>query len=42
MLKRSEVTYKVLLVPINMQGHYKKINLDVFKIATYDVILELF
>jgi hypothetical protein len=35
------IQYKVLKVPLNIHAHHKKINLDYFKLATYNVILEL-
>jgi hypothetical protein len=39
--KTSIIQHKVLRVPLNIHTHHKKINLDYFKLATYDVILEL-
>ena len=40
-LQESEITYEVLSVPITLSKHYKDIDLDVFKIATYNIILGL-
>lgn len=39
MLQELEVTYKVLSIPIALKGHYKEIDLDIFRIATYNIIL---
>ena len=36
-----EITYKVLSIPIKLSKHYKDIDLDVFRIATYNIILGL-
>ena len=41
MPQESEITCKVSSVPIKLSKHYKEITLDVFRIATYDVILGL-
>ena len=41
MLQELEITYKVSSVPIKLSKHYKKITLDVFRIATHNVILGL-
>ena len=41
MPQESEITRKVLSVPIKLSKHYKEIDLDVFRIATYDIILGL-
>ena len=41
MLEELEITHKVTNVQMNLQGHYKEINLDVFRMATYNVILGL-
>lgn len=40
-LEKLEITYKVLSVPISLRDYYKEINLDAFKIATYNIILGL-
>ena len=37
----SIIQYKVLRVPLKIYKHYKKINLDYFRLATYNIILEL-
>jgi hypothetical protein len=41
MLQELEITYKVLSVPIILSKHYKEIDLDIFRIATYNIILGL-
>ena len=41
MPKEGEITYKVVSAPLTLNRHYKEITLDVFKIATYNVILGL-
>ena len=41
MLQELEITYKVLSVLIILSKYYKEIDLDVFRIATYNVILGL-
>jgi hypothetical protein len=41
MLQELEITYKVSSAPIILSKHYKEIDLDVFRIATYDIILGL-
>ena len=40
-LQELEINYKVLSVPITLSKYYKKIDLDVFRIATYNIILGL-
>ena len=35
----SEITYKVSAVLIKVKKHYKEITLDVFGMATYNIIL---
>ena len=40
-LQELEITYEVLSVPITLSKYYKDIDLDVFKIATYNIILGL-
>ena len=40
-LQELEITYKVLSAPILLSKHYKDIDLDIFRIATYDIILGL-
>jgi hypothetical protein len=39
--KTSIIQHKVLRVPLNIHTHHEEINLDYFKLATYNVILEL-
>jgi hypothetical protein len=41
MPQESEITRKVPSVPIILSKHYKEITLDVFRIATYNIILGL-
>ena len=41
MLEELEITYKITNIQINLQEHYKEINLDVFRIATHNIILGL-
>jgi hypothetical protein len=41
MLQELEITYKVLSVLITLTKHYKKIDLDILRIATYNIILGL-
>ena len=41
MLQESEITCEVLSVPIKLSKHYKEIDLDIFRIATYNIILGL-
>jgi hypothetical protein len=41
MLQELEITYKVLSVPIILSKYYKEIDLDIFRIATYNIILGL-
>ena len=41
MLQELEINYKVLSVPITLSKYYKEIDLDVFRIATYNIILGL-
>ena len=41
MPQELEITRKVLSVPIKLSKHYKEITLDIFRIATYNVILGL-
>ena len=41
MLQELEINYKVLSVPITLSKHYKEIDLDIFRIATYNIILGL-
>ena len=41
MPEESEITHEVTDVRMNLQGHYKEISLDVFRMATHDVILGL-
>ena len=40
-LQELEITYKVSPVPITLSKYYKDIDLDVFRIATYNIILRL-
>jgi hypothetical protein len=40
-LQELEITYEVLSIPIKLSKHYKEIDLDVFRIATYNIILGL-
>ena len=41
MPQESEITRKVLSVPIKLSKHYKEIDLDIFRIATHNIILGL-
>jgi hypothetical protein len=41
MLQELEINYKVSSVPITLSKHYEEIDLDVFGIATHDIILGL-
>ena len=41
MPQELEITYEVLSVPIKLSKHYKEIDLDIFRIATYNIILGL-
>lgn len=41
MPKELEITYKAVSAPITIGSYYKEITLDVFKIATYNIILGL-
>jgi hypothetical protein len=41
MLQELEITYKVLSVPIKLSKYYKEIDLDIFRIATHNIILGL-
>jgi hypothetical protein len=41
MLKEAEITHEVVSAPITLDRHYKEITLDVFRIATYNIILGL-
>ena len=41
MLQELEITYKVLFVSIKLSKYYKEITLDIFRIATYNIILGL-
>ena len=41
MPQESEITCKVSSVPIKLSKHHKEITLDVFRMATHDVILGL-
>jgi hypothetical protein len=41
MLQELEITYEVLSVPIILSKYYKEIDLDVFRMATYNIILGL-
>jgi hypothetical protein len=41
MPQELEITYKVSSIPIILSKHYKEIDLDVFRIATYNIILGL-
>ena len=41
MPQELEITRKVLSVPIKLSKHYEEITLDVFRIATHNVILGL-
>ena len=39
--QESEITRKVSSIPIKLSKHHKEIDLDVFRIATHDIILGL-
>jgi hypothetical protein len=41
MPQELEINYEVLSVPITLSKHYKEIGLDVFRIATHNIILGL-
>jgi hypothetical protein len=41
MPQELEITCKVSSVSIKLSKHYEEIDLDVFRIATYDIILGL-
>jgi hypothetical protein len=41
MPQELEINRKVLSVPITLSKHYEEIDLDIFGIATYDIILGL-
>jgi hypothetical protein len=41
MLQELEINRKVLSVPITLSKYYKELDLDVFGIATYNIILGL-
>ena len=41
MPQELEITRKVSSVPMKLSKHYKEITLDVFRMATYNVILGL-
>ena len=41
MPQESEITYEVSSVPITLSKHYKDIDLDIFRIATHNIILGL-
>jgi hypothetical protein len=41
MPQESEITHKVSSVPIKLSKHHEEIDLDVFRIATYNIILGL-
>jgi hypothetical protein len=41
MLQELEITYKVLSVSIILSKHYEEIDLDIFRIATHNIILGL-
>jgi hypothetical protein len=41
MPQELEINYKVLSVPITLSKHYKEVDLDVFRIATHNIILGL-
>jgi hypothetical protein len=41
MLQELEINCEVLSVPITLSKHYEEIDLDVFRIATYNIILGL-
>ena len=41
MPQESEITYEVSSVSIKLSKHYKDIDLDVFRIATHNIILGL-
>ena len=40
-LAELEITYKVLSVLLQIQNYFKQLDLDTFRIATYNVILGL-
>jgi hypothetical protein len=41
MLAELEITYKVLSVLLQIQNYFKQLDLDAFRIATYNIILGL-
>jgi hypothetical protein len=41
MPQELEITHEVLSILIILSKHYKEIDLDVFRIATYNIILGL-
>jgi hypothetical protein len=41
MLGEDQITHEVTHVPLQIHQHHKEIDLDVFKIATHDIILGL-
>ena len=41
MLQELEINYEVFSVPITLSKYYKELDLDVFRIATYNIILGL-
>jgi hypothetical protein len=41
MLQELEINYEVLSVPITLSKHHEEIDLDVFRIATHNIILGL-
>jgi hypothetical protein len=41
MLAELEITYKVLSVLLQIQNYFKQLDLDVFRMATHNVILGL-
>jgi hypothetical protein len=41
MPQESEITHEVSSVPIKLSKHHKEIDLDIFGIATHDIILGL-
>jgi hypothetical protein len=41
MLAESEITHEVLSVLLQIQNHFKQLDLDAFRMATYNVILGL-
>ena len=41
MLEQEEIRHKVNLVLLNIKEHKERINLDYFRLATYNIILGL-